>query len=342
VSDSLFKVSEGVRVPIKCLDFLVKRPKTTPAVIAIAGDEDFLKREAVKAVRDWILGADADDFTFTVHDGDEATASEVFDEAFTPPFLGDRRLIVVEGADGFVTQNRSRLESYVAKPSPCAVLTLVVSTWPSNTRLAKAVEERGLTIDAAGPKAWHVPAWSVRWAKERYAQTLEASAADWLVELVGPNLAGYLAAGKTIDSATVDALVAGTRTETAFKLFDMVLERQLGKALELLDRQFVAGESPVGILAMISSQLRRLAKAAKAMEQGESTADALRTAGIPPFALDKARAQLEHFGKPRLQSMYRRLLQADLDLKGSSGLRQETVVERLLVDLARPKTAAKR
>jgi DNA polymerase-3 subunit delta len=296
-----------------------------------------------------VLGQDPDDFTFSSYNGSEIELSTVRDELFTPPFLADRRLVVVEGADPFITAHRSVLEALTTKPSPCGVLLLVVDSWPSNTKLAKAIEQIGLAIDAAPPKAWHVADWCIRWTKQRYGKKIEKSAADWLVELSGTNLglldqelsklASFVGDIDAIDSSAVDQLVAGTRTESAFKLFEMILEGDLSKALDLLDRQFIAGESPVGILAMITAQLRRLTRAARETEFGLATAEALKKAGIPPFAIDKARSQLNHFGRSRMDSMYRRLLQADLDLKGSSSLNQRTIVERLLVDLARPRSA---
>jgi DNA polymerase-3 subunit delta len=337
-------------VVTKCSDILAKPPKgNPPPFIVVFGDEEFLRRESTLAVRQWVLGNDPDDFTFSSYVGSDVDLATVRDELFTPPFIGDCRLIVVDGADPFVTAHRAALETLAGKPSPCGVLLLVVSTWPATTKLAKLVEQSGLAIDAAAPKAWHVADWAVRWAKQRYAKKLDKPAAEWLVELAGTTLgqldqelsklASFVGDREEIDSATVDQLVAGTRTENAFKLFDMILEGDLRKALELLDRQFVAGESPVGVLAMITAQLRRLTRAARETEFGRSTPEALKQAGIPPFAVDKARSQLNHFGRLRMETMYRRLLQADLDLKGSSSLSQRTVVERLLVDLARPRTA---
>ena len=329
----------------KVSDFLAKASKgAAPPVIVVFGDEDFLRREAMIACRRWVVGDDASDFTLSEHRGDTASLAEVLDELRTPPFLGETRLVIVEDADKFVTEHRGALERYVDAPSPCGVLLLIVSTFPSNTRLYKSVDAKGLAIDAAAPKAWHVPAWCVRWAQERYGKSLDGAAAEWLVELAGTSLgqldqalaklAGYLGEETTIDAALVDQLVAGTRTETAFKLLDMVLEGQLAKAMELLDRQFISGESPVAVLAMLSSQLKRLGRAAREVELGASTAEALKSVGIPPFAVDKARAQMNHFGKQRMRGMLRRLLEADLGIKGSSGLSQRGVVEQLIVELA--------
>jgi DNA polymerase-3 subunit delta len=333
-------------MPAKASDFLSKKRRgPAPPIVVVFGDEEFLHRQCAQQIKKWILGDDPDDFCYSTYDGSQVTWPSVHDELRTPPFLGDRRLIVIDDADDFVSAHRTSLEAYLAKPSTCSTLTLMVSSWPSNTKLAKATEENGLAIDAASPKPWLVPDWTVQWARSKYGKSINKEAASWLVELVGVHLGqidqelGKLVASvgdqEEITAERVDQLVVGTRTDTPFKLLDMLLEGQLAKSLEMLDRQFVAGESPVGILAMVTSQLRRLARAARETDFGISTAEGLKAAGIPPFAIEKARQHLNHFGRARMESMLRRLLQADLDLKGSSALSPRTVVERLFVELAR-------
>lgn len=329
------------------MDFLsAKRRGQPPAVIVVYGDEDFLRRQAVEAACHWLSPGENDGTAFSSHSGENAPLATILDELSTPSFFDDRRVVLVEDADSFVSLHRKALERFVARSKAVGVLLLEVTAWPSNTNLFKLVEEHGLAIDCAAPKPWHVAAWCSHWAKARYGKALNAEAAGWLVALIGTalgqldqeisKLASYVGENSAIDTQAVDRLVAGSRTETAFKLLDLLLEGRIGQTFEHLDRQILAGESPVGILAMITAQLRRLARAARDTQLGHSTPDALRRAGIPPFAIEKSRAQLNHLGRERMRGMYRRLLRADLDLKGSSGLSQRAVLERLFLDLARP------
>ena len=68
-------------------------------------------------------------------------------------FGGGRRLVVVEEADDFVSQYRPQLEDYVARPARSGVLVLDLKTFPSNTRLYKAVAADGLAVDCGAPPA---------------------------------------------------------------------------------------------------------------------------------------------------------------------------------------------
>ena len=59
------------------------------------GDEAFLKRQVLRALRRRVLGPDDDDQGVSTYAGDKATFAEVFDELDTVPFFYPRRLIVV-------------------------------------------------------------------------------------------------------------------------------------------------------------------------------------------------------------------------------------------------------
>ena len=49
--------------------------------------------------------------------GDQASLADVLDEVRTLPFLARCRVVIVEGADPFVTAHRKELEAYAEKPS---------------------------------------------------------------------------------------------------------------------------------------------------------------------------------------------------------------------------------
>lgn len=333
-------------MPVRCMEFLGrKRDKETLPVYVAFGDEEFLRRQAHLRVRKQILGDEFDDFTYAVHAGETATLADVVDDLRTAPFLGDQKLVVVEQAEKFVTEYRDKLLGYVQKPSSSGILFLEVQSWRSNTKLYKEIEICGLAIDCASLKTQFVPDWCIRWSRDAYQTTLERDAASWLVELVGPvlgildqeiaKLATYGAETKTIDSDSVRMLVAGTRTENVFKLLDMALEGQVERAMDFLDRQIIQGEQPVAILAMMTSQLRKLTRAARDRVAGKPMHDALRDAGVLPFVINKAADQLRRLGRERMAGMYRLLLQSDLNLKGGSSFTPRFVVERLLLQLAR-------
>jgi DNA polymerase-3 subunit delta len=329
------------------LSFLERASKAEPQpVYVIAGDEDFLKRQVLTSLKGLVLGSADESFGLSTYPGDKTEFAAVRDDLDTLPFLGGRRLIVVEAADPFVTRYRSNLEKYVGQPSATGVLALDVKTWPANTKLAKLVPE-AVTFTCKAPPVYRLPQWCVQWATSRHGKQLAMPAAQLLVDLVGgemgqldqelAKLATYVGAAKKIDTADVDVLVGRGHSASAFKIFDAIGANKPADALAILDSLFDQGEEPIRILAAFSMQLRRLAQAARLSAQGTPSGAALAQAGVPPFAIRDSEQQLRHIGPRRAGKLYDWLLEADLGMKGSSSLPPRTLLERLIVRLARPK-----
>lgn len=339
---------------VHAVDYLAAPSKHAPeAVNVVFGDEPFLKRLALTALKKEALGTGDADFSLSVLEGDKAVLRDMLDALSTVAmFGGGRRLVVIEEADDFVSQNREKLETYVAKPFPTGRLVLEVKSWPANTRLHQMVAKTGLPIECSAPKAAQLPKWLINWANETHGVPLDAAAAKMLVELVGPELglldqeiaklALLVPEGGAISAKLVSNHVGSWRARTAWEMIDAALAGNLSGALVQLDRLLLAGEFPVAILGQISATLRRLAAAtrtilsAEAQRQRVSLRSALEQAGVRSFVLSKSEAQLKHLGRDRGRQLYRWLLEADLALKGDSALPPRLVLENLLIRLATP------
>jgi DNA polymerase-3 subunit delta len=327
------------------LAFLERGGRGEPLPIYVLhGDEDFLKRRVVVALRQRVLGEGSGEFSFSTHAGDKATFAAVADELETLPFLSTYRLVVVEAADPFVTKHRAALEKYVAQPAKRGVLVLDVRTWMSTTKLAKAVNDNA-TIVCKAPPTYKLPDWCVRFATAEYGKQLPLDAARLLVDLVGPEmgqldqeiskLATYVGEAKGISINDVDLLVGSNRTANVFKIFDAIGEGRKNEAFNILERLFDQGEDPIRMLGAFSLQLRRLAQASRLVQRGVPFSAAAERVGIPPFAKQASEQQLRRLGRPRAERLYDWLLEADLGMKGGSTLEPRTVLERLLVRLAK-------
>lgn len=319
------------------------RVKALPLFV-VHGDEAFLKREVIRLICARIAGDD--NSALSVHAGEKAQFSEVYDELETMPFFGSRRLVLVENADPFVTRFRNILEKKVAHLPETGTLVLEVKSWPSNTRLYKLVGNDA-AIACKAPAAFRLPQWCMQWCPAHHGKQIANHAASLLVDLVGPEmgqldqemekLAIYVGERQKIEAGDVDRLVGQSRTENTWKIFDAIGAGRSDEALGMLDRFLEQGEDPMRLLGAFSLQLRRLAQAARLALQGKTTSMALGEVGIPPFAIKGAEQQLRHLGRKRALRLYDRLLEIDVGLKGGSPLPPRILLERFIVELARPK-----
>lgn len=317
-------------------------------VYAVFGDDAFLRRETLHEIaRAALPGGDDDELSVARFPGESAGLADVLDELRTLPFFSKRRLVIVEGADPFVTAHRKELETYVEQPSTSGVFVLSVKAWPSSTKLAKLIEKAGLAVECKGPQDRMLTPWLVHVAKTRYQAQLDPGAAELLLELVGPEvgllvaevekLAVYVGPKGKIHRDDVARMVGAGRIETVWKMLDAATTGRGDLALEHLDGLVTAGEHPVGLLAAMSVSLLKVHHAGRLRRKKLDLRDACEVAGIKSFGVEMVRQQHAHLGPSRVDRLPGLLLQADLDLKGSSMLPPRVVLERLVVELASPR-----
>src|SRR5262245_54079300 len=136
---------------VHALDFLAAPAEHKAAAVCVVfGDDPFLKRLVLKAIRRQVVGEDAD-VPVASYDCQERRTEwrDVAEELATVSLFGGgiKRLVILEGADDFVSAERPKLEDYVARPKSSGVLVLEVEDWPATTRLYKAVDQSGLALD---------------------------------------------------------------------------------------------------------------------------------------------------------------------------------------------------
>ncbi|HEX4413160.1 MAG TPA: DNA polymerase III subunit delta [Lacipirellulaceae bacterium] len=335
------------------LDYLAHVDKYAPGrLCAIYGDDTFLKLEVLTALRRSKLGEGEADFSLTTFAGREVQLRDVLDALSARSLFGEGEpLVVIEDADPFVSEYRAALEDYLTN-RPRGLLVLDVKTWPSNTRLAKAVAALGsYAFDCNSPKEAQLKRWMAQRAKDLYNVRLDTASADALLELVPPEM-GVLAQevaklvllvgeSRTINVTLVTENVGGWRTRATWDMVDAAADGRASEALAQLDRLIASGEKPHGLLPQMAASLRKFATAldlinAAALEGRRlPPREALAQAGVPPFKLSDAERQLRQLGRRRAAALTQWLLAADLALKSynSADDRARTELERLIVRL---------
>ncbi|TWT31292.1 DNA polymerase III subunit delta [Posidoniimonas corsicana] len=328
-------------------------------MVAVVGDEPFLKREVLHSVRERL--SDGNDLACSTYAGRECDWRDVADALTSVSLFGGASAAIVEDADPFVTRFRPQLEDYAAKERHAGTLVLDVKTWPSNTRLAKAQAGKGLVVKCQVPERGAEVGQFQRAAKKWLAQRaegvhgspVEAGALDALFDLLPlslgvmdqevSKLALLAGEGAAIDADLVHRHVGGWRTRKTWDMIDAIADGDASDALEQLDRLLRAGEQPIGLMAQVASSLRRFSAAACLIAQAEangrrtSLRDALERAGVMKFKLADAERQLKQIGRARAAQLDQWLLDADLALKGHNSTpgRGRTELECLIVRLSK-------
>lgn len=314
---------------------------STP-VLVLYGSERYLKLEVLKMVPG--CGEDeTEDVALTRVAGKDAELRSVCDELLTVSMFGDRRIVLVEEADEFVTKNRAGLEKYVASPAAASMLILDVKSWPKNTKLAKACSKAGLNIECGELKGAALAKWLVRTAADEYDKNLSTQTASLIIELAGDSLgllqqeiaklASLVGDSETITDEDVTRVVGGWRIETTWNMLDAIRDGKLSVAIENLDKLILAGDAPQKILGGLTFTFRKLAEATEIARQTRDLGSALRSAGVFPAAVGPAEHYLKRIGFSRASQILQLLIEADANMKGGSRVDPKLQLEALFVKL---------
>jgi DNA polymerase III subunit delta len=328
----------------------LKNPAQTPieSVVVLFGSERFLRQSCLSAVVRQVLGGEeGDDIGLTRFEGKDPDLKSVLDELLTISMWGDKRLVLVDDADDFVTKHRVGLEKALQKPQKKSVLMLVVEKWPKTTRLYKLVEKIGLNLSCEPLKDGEIPRWLIDTAREQFQKDLDRPAASLMLELAGSGLglleqelsklASYVGDRQRITTKDVTQLVGGWRAETTWAMVDAIIAGQVGQALNCLDKLLAAREAPLMILGGLAFKFRQLSQATEISRQGTKLPAALQSAGVWRNNIQSAEKYLRRVGRSRAESIAGQILDAREFLGGGKGSlsqeQQRIILETLLIRL---------
>jgi DNA polymerase-3 subunit delta len=312
----------------------------------VKGDDASLVAQEVRTLLDDVVGER--DHALVVEElggaaGDELDVGAVVDACLTPPFLIDRRVIVVREAGRLVTADVPRLVDVVREPLPTTVLILVGGGGVVPAPLVKAIKEVGQIIDVTTGKAGERKAWlhdHLRGAPVK----LDAGAVDLLTRHVGEDLGrveGLLGAvsaaygvGARISADDLAPYLGEAGNVPRYELTDAIDKGEPGRALVVLHRLLDAGGlAPMQIMATLHGHFANMLALDGDDIAGER--DAAAVLGTAPFVAKKALEQSRRLGRAKIGEAINLIAAADLDVRGMSGLDPEIVVEILVARLAR-------
>jgi DNA polymerase-3 subunit delta len=320
--------------------------KAVASTYLVKGDDASVVAQEVRALLAEVVG-DLD-HALVVEEigggpGEELSVGAVVDACLTPPFLVDRRVVVVREAGRLLTADVPRLVKVVQDPLPSTVLVLVGGGGTVPAPLVKAVKEAGRIIDVTTSKAGDRKAWLHEHLRGAPVK-LEPAATDLLAGHVGEDLGrvegllGALSAaygeGARISAEELAPYLGEAGNVPRYELTDAIDRGDPGQALIVLHRVLDAGGLvPIQVLATLHGHFANMLALDGDDIGGERDAAAL--LGTAPFVAKKALEQSRRLGSARIAEAINLIAAADLDVRGASGLNAEVVIEILVARLAR-------
>jgi DNA polymerase-3 subunit delta len=275
---------------------------------------------------------------------DDLDVGAVVDACTTPPFLIDRRVVVVRDAGRLTTAGAVRLVAYLQEPLASTVLVLVGGGGAIPPALSKAAASPGSVIDTAVGTGRERRAWLAERLRDAPVR-LDASAAGRLADHLGDDLGrltgivGALAVaygeGASLGLEEVEPFLGKAGAVTPWELTDAVNAGSTPAALGALRRMLGPGNrSAPEIVALLHRHYASMLRLDGADARNDH--DAAELLGVrSAFVAKKALEQGRRLGSEQVGRAVTLIADADVDVKGRSGLPSELVLEVLVARLSR-------
>lgn len=326
-------------------------------------------REVQRVVDDLLDGADRsfalDDHTLAskrrASDGSDERADEDADDtgsvelpAFTaittalssPPFMTPSRVVVVREIGNLSSEQGKWLAQWISDPLDGVHLVLVAGGGRTPAALDKACKANANIVGPAAEQTSDVLQRELKDAQVKLAPDAAARVASHLGDDAGriPELVELWQSAygeeAVLDLTEIEPYLGELGTAGRFDLANAVDRGDVPKALETLHRLMHATSAaqpkplhPMQIMATLVyhyQRLLRLDDPSIVTKEHAAQALGMKSAGGARFPLEASK----RLGSDGLREALRLLAQAELDLRGASGVDEQTVMEVLIARLA--------
>ena len=314
------------------------------------GPEQLVKQSALEALQKKLLPAGLEALNHTLFDG-AAAAREIIEAAETLPMMCERRLVVVrdwaplksgkardEGAQG------EEMERWISHaPDTCCLIFWMDDAPDSRKKLVKNLSAQVEQVEFPLLSDGKIYTWLNQQLRP-LGRHIEQDAVGQLVFMAGRPLTGlkneldkltaYAGERTVITRQDVEAVVTPSGECTVFQMIDCVLEGRPAQAQKLLASLLEGGESCVGVLYMLTRQLRLMTHIRLLREQGMALGEIEKKLSLNHFAATRSASQAARFDPRRLEDSYRACVQADYAIK-SGRVRDSAALDYLIFTLGR-------
>lgn len=341
------------------------------------GEDEFSRAEEVAQLKAFVAREGASDLNTTVLDGRRLALGELIHASNALPFLGGRRLVIVNDflqRLGARRRSASGEEAIAVSANPSEETAALLAYLPNLPPTTHLVFVEGVTLPPnhpvlkfaqANPQG-HVrvfpllnprheegrrslAAWIRRRAQEKGTEiTVPAIAA--LIELVGGDLraldqeleklAAYAAYERAITLEDVRALTNAIQEANIFDLMDALGLRQRKEALALTARLLAEGANELYLLTMIARQVRLILLVKEAAEEKHTpSGEIAKSFNLRPFMVTRLLRQAQRFRPEELEHLLGRILEIDQAIK-TGRIEGHLAIDLLILEMCQRRPAA--
>lgn len=310
----------------------IKNNQIAPLYL-LYGSENYLIEDVLHRLIDKVLAPEERDMKLLRFDMTETSIDAAVEEAYTYPFMGGRKMVVVKDAYFLTAQKRkekvehdiAKLNEYAAR-APEETIFVVVAPYEKLDERKKAVKQLkklGVFLEAKPLFEQELRRWLDDKAFELKV-TIDSSAKEKLLSLVGDNLfmltsemnkLAVHAEDGVIVTKDIELLVARSLEHDIFALVDHVVKSNVAESMRIYRDLIKQKEAPLKILALMVRQFRILYQVKQLVQQGYGEKMIASRLKLHPFAVKLAAKQSRQFEAKVLLRLLDDLAELDYRIK---------------------------
>ncbi|MEW6410179.1 MAG: DNA polymerase III subunit delta [Nitrospirota bacterium] len=306
------------------------------------GDESYLMEDALERIKKELFKTGLTDFNYDLFYADTFNSKDILNIAHTVPAFSEWRFIIVKEAERIPESEWDALTPYISNPVSSTCIVFKADTpkrkpiWNRLKGHAQFVEFYPLTKD-------RLSSWIKKWIASRGLRITDPSI-HMLIDLAGNDLNTivnelqkivlFLGERKEINLEDVNYIVGDSRLHTSFNLSDAILDKDLGRSLEILSRLLNEGIEPPAIVGAIAWQFRMALKAIDMKKSSITDTEIMKNLKIPLRDMQSFITKALRYKPSEIINALERIHATDIEIK-SSGRTKALVLQSLIMELTK-------
>ena len=324
-------------------------------VYLFTGPEEWIKNEALEALRAQLLPPGLEQLNDLTLEG--VTAQQIIDAAETMPMMCEKRIVTVRdwaplmpGKSKNEETEAERIQKWLDNPPESCVTIFYMRSEPDGRKkTVTTLKKKAAVVQFDFLTDSELTKWAGRRLKplgkkmtSAAVSTLAFMAGRDLTRLAGEldKLAAYTEDRNEISESDVRTIVSASLEYNVFELLNLLLAGKLGDAQTMTNSLLQNGQTSIGILAMLTRQLRQLAHMRLALDAGQSVESVQTLLKLHPYAAKQSARQCKGLSAAGLKALYETCVALDYNIK-SGKLRDSVALESLLIKITSSKLAVK-
>lgn len=315
-------------------------------VYLFEGPEEYVKREALDALRAKLLPPGLETLNDVTLEG--VSARQITDAAETMPMMCQHRIVTVRDWAPLLSAKSKNEEDEVQwmerwldnPPDSCTLIFYMRQESDSRKKMTALLKKKAQPVAFDLLSDADLSKWCGQYLK-KYGKRLSAKGFNTLTYMAGreltrlcgelDKLSAYVGDERAqIDEEDVRAIVSASLEYNVFELLSSLIAGDVKAGQQTVNSLLQGGQTPIGILAMMTRQVRQLVHMKCGLDAGETTVQVQQRLKMHPYAARQTAKQCSRLSARWLIALYDECVEADYAVK-SGQLRDREALDAMIL-----------